>query len=76
MGFRMILRNVEVLIDKGEFSKSAEWINIRKEITESIQSLEHPLGAGKFLLRDESGKKAGRAAVSSPFVTCFVKSSN
>jgi hypothetical protein len=55
----VILRKVEFLIDKGQFSRSIDWQKIQNEISESIKSLEHPAGAGKFILRDERGKKRG-----------------
>jgi hypothetical protein len=67
----MILRKVDVLIDKGKFSKSPEWANIRKEITEAIQSMEHPAGAGKFILRDESGKERGKGSGVKPIRDMF-----
>ncbi len=67
----MILRKVEVLIDEGGFSRSTEWVKIRNEIVESIESLEHPAGAGRFLLRDELGKKRGEGSGVKPIRDMF-----
>jgi hypothetical protein len=67
----MILKKIEVLIDKGDFSKSAEWTSIRNEIVESIQSLEHPAGAGKFILRNELGKERGKGSGVKPIRDMF-----
>jgi hypothetical protein len=67
----MILKKIEVLIDKGGFPKSEEWVKIRNEITQCIQSLEHPVGAGKFILRDEFGKKRGEGSGVKPIRDMF-----
>lgn len=67
----MILKKVEVLIKKGEFPQSEEWKKIRNEINQSIQSLEHPAGAGKFILRDELGKKRGKGSGVKPIRDMF-----
>lgn len=67
----MILKKIEVLIDKGGFSRSAEWTSIRNEIVESIQSLEHPVGAGRFILRDELGKERGKGSGVKPIRDMF-----
>lgn len=67
----MILKKIEVLIDKGGFPKSEEWVKIRNEITQCIQSLEHPVGAGKFILRDEFGKKRGKGSGVKPIRDMF-----
>jgi hypothetical protein len=69
----MIIRKVEVLIDKGSFSQSTAWKRIQSDILESIKSLEHPIGAGKFILRDELGKKRGKGSGVKPIRDMFCK---
>lgn len=69
----MILKRTEILIDRGNFSKSEDWRGIRSEIIQSIRSLEHPPGAGRFILRNESGKKRGKGRVElNQLETCSV----
>jgi hypothetical protein len=67
----MMLKKIELLIEKGEFPKSEEWVKIQNEITESIRSLEHPAGAGKFILKDELGKKRGKGSGVKPIRDMF-----
>jgi len=63
----------ETLIDKGEFSKSDAWKKIRNDILQSIQSMEHPKGYGKFLLKDERGKERGKGSGVKPIRDMFVE---
>lgn len=69
----MILNKIEVLIDKGEFSKSEEWAKIRSELVESVHLLEHPVGAGRFILKDEFGKKRGKGSGVKPIRDMFCR---
>jgi hypothetical protein len=61
----------EILIDRGDFSKSESWNKIKSDIIQSIQALEYPKGAGKFILRNESGKKRGRGSGVKPIRDMF-----
>jgi hypothetical protein len=47
------LVKTEVLIDKGNFSGSSEWSDIRSEIESTIKAMEWPAGSGKFTLFDQ-----------------------
>lgn len=50
---------MEVLIDKGDFSKSDDWKRIDGEIKKAIASIEWPKGSGSFTIHAQSGKKRG-----------------
>ena len=67
----MKLVRTEILIDRGDFSKSESWKKIKNDIIQSIQALEYPKGAGKFILKDESGKKRGRGSGVKPIRDMF-----
>jgi hypothetical protein len=47
------LVKTEVLIDRGAFSGSSEWNEIRSEIESTIKAMEWPAGSGKFTLFDQ-----------------------
>ncbi|MCJ7761705.1 hypothetical protein MUP59_11290, partial [Candidatus Bathyarchaeota archaeon] len=63
----------EVLIDRGQFSKSEIWQRINDDITRTIRSLEHPRGYGKFVLKDEMGKKRGKGSGVKPIRDMFTQ---
>jgi hypothetical protein len=50
---------MEVLIDKGDFSISADWKRIESEIRQAIASIGWPPGSGSFTIYKQSGKKRG-----------------
>ena len=49
---------MEVLIDKGNFSKSEDWKRIESEIKRTVSSIEWPKGSGSFTIHAQSGSKA------------------
>jgi hypothetical protein len=53
----MIVNPITTLIDKGDFSKSQYFKRVLNDIYRSIDLIEWPPGAGKFLLYAQSGKK-------------------
>ncbi|MFO7970852.1 MAG: hypothetical protein R6U40_03785 [Desulfobacterales bacterium] len=53
---------MEVLIDKGDFSKSDEWKTIYDQIQHAIASIEWPPGSGSFTIHKQSGKKRGEGS--------------
>ncbi len=55
----MKIVRIERLIDVGQFSSSNDWKQIEKHVTQSIKSIEWPLGSGSFTLYKQSGKKRG-----------------
>lgn len=71
-GVLLKLCRTEILIDRGQFSASNDWITIRKEIENAIKSMEWPAGSGKFTLYDESGKKRGQGSGVVPIKQMFV----
>jgi hypothetical protein len=64
---------MEILIDRGQFSASDDWIAIRSEIENAIKSMEWPPGSGKFTLYDESGKGRGQGSGVKPIKDMFVR---
>ena len=58
----MKIVTVERIIDKGNFSHSAAWRQIERQITDAIRSVEWPSGSGAFTLYDEPGKKRGKGS--------------
>jgi len=67
------LVRTELLIDRGDFSFSNDWRNIRKEIETAIASMEHPPGAGKFILNDEKGKGRKKGNGVLPIKEMFIR---
>lgn len=55
----MKLEKFELLIDKGNFSKSNDWRLIRSHIEQAINKIEWPVGSGSFTLFDQPGKARG-----------------
>ena len=62
----MKIIQIEILIDKGPFSKSKDWIRIKKQLYEAIKSVEWPIGSGSFILYDQPGKKRGEGSGVTP----------
>jgi hypothetical protein len=50
---------MEILVDKGPFSSSAEWQTIYSQLQTAISSVVWPPGSKTFTVRKESGKKRG-----------------
>ena len=50
---------IETLISCGEFAASKDWEAIRERIVANICEMEWPVGAGRFLINPQSGKKRG-----------------
>lgn len=67
----MRLMKIEMLVNKGDFSKSEDWRRIKNALVQAIQSLEYPKGAGRFILKDESGKKRGEGSGVKPIRDMF-----
>ena len=67
----MKIVKIETLLDIGGFSNSEEWKKIYEELVSSIKSLEYPKGSGKFILRDERGKKRGMGSGVKPIKEMF-----
>jgi hypothetical protein len=53
---------MEILIDKGNFSKSDEWRTIYIQIQQAIAAIEWPPGSGSFTIHKQSGKKRGEGS--------------
>ncbi len=64
---------IEILIDGGGFSATAEWATIQSHIITSIQAVEWPPGSGSFTLYDEPGKKRGEGSGVKPIKEAFVQ---
>ena len=63
---------MEVLIDKGHFSKSQIWKTLQKHIHESIQAVVWPPGSDKFTIYPQSGKKRGEGNGVKPIKNSFM----
>lgn len=61
------------LIDRGEFSTSPTWYRILNDLTESIEAIEWPVGTGKFILHDDTGRGRGRGNGVTPIREIFQK---
>lgn len=48
-----------VLLSRGAFAQSNEWIAIRDTVHSAIAQAEWPIGAGNFIIHPQSGKKSG-----------------
>lgn len=48
-----------VLLSRGAFAQSNEWIAIRDTVHAAIAQAEWPIGAGNFIIHPQSGKKSG-----------------
>jgi len=68
----MKLVTMEILIDKGQFSLSAEWAKIHDQIKEAIKAVNWPPGSGSFTIRKESGKKRGQGSGVKPIKEAFM----
>lgn len=55
----MKIAETVILLESGDFSKSAEWQAIRDDIHAAIVQAEWPVGSGSFTIYPESGKKSG-----------------
>jgi len=56
----MRIVRIERLIDEGDFSRSADWQAIQKQVSDAISAVVWPPGSGSFTLYDEPGKSRGR----------------
>lgn len=56
----MKITRIETILSKGKYVKSAEWKAIQNQIYTSILEIEHPKGAGEFIIFPESGKGRGK----------------
>ena len=61
------------LIDSNDFSKTDEWNQIYKHITDAIYKVEWPPGSGSFTLFDEPGKSRGMGNGVKPIKEAFMK---
>lgn len=65
---------MEVLIDKGDFSKSDEQKTIYDQIQQAIAAIEWPPGSGSFTIHKQSGKKRGEGSGVKPIKdACMAK---
>ena len=48
-----------VLLSRGAFAQSNEWVAIRNTVHAAIAQAEWPIGAGDFIIHPQSGKKSG-----------------
>jgi hypothetical protein len=72
-GILLKLCRTEILVDRGGFSASDDWISIRTEIEKAIEAMEWPPGSGKFTLYDDTGKGRGRGNGVKPIKEMFVR---
>lgn len=56
----MKIAETVVLLQRGDFATSAEWLEIREEIHAAITQSEWPTATGSFTIYPESGKKSGK----------------
>ena len=65
---------MEVLIDKGDFSRNDEWKTIYDQIQQAIAAIEWPPGSGSFTIHKQSGKKRGEGSGVKPIKdACMTK---
>ncbi|MCD6298737.1 MAG: restriction endonuclease [Deltaproteobacteria bacterium] len=70
----MKFMKMEVLIDKGDFSKSDEWKTIYDQIQQAIAAIEWPPGSSSFTIHKQSGKKRGQGSGVKPIKdACMAK---
>jgi hypothetical protein len=55
----MRIEHVELLVSRGSFPNSKEWLKIRKALHVAIEKVDWPPGSGKFSIYPQSGKKSG-----------------
>lgn len=60
-----------ILADMGNKIAGSDWTGIHRDYTTAIQQIEHPPGAGKFILRGRVGKENRNGVV--PIKTSFVQ---
>ncbi len=53
------IERIVTLVSKGDFPEQKDWITSRKKLHAAIRAIEHPPGAGQFMIYPESGKKRG-----------------
>jgi hypothetical protein len=70
--WQMKFVKLEILIDKGDFSKSKEWDTIFSNIKESIEAVRWPPGASTFTIHKQSGKKRGEGSGVKPIKDAFM----
>lgn len=63
---------MEVLIDKGGFSKSEIWKTLQNHILESIKAVVWPPGSDNFTIYPQSGKKRGEGNGVKPIKDSFM----
>ncbi len=72
-GILLKLCRTEILIDRGQFSASADWAKVHAEIENAIRSMDWPPGSGKFTLYDDVGKGTGEGNGVKPIKEMFVR---
>jgi len=68
----MKLVKIEILIDKGAFSRSKEWDTILDNIKASVKAVRWPPGASTFTIHKQSGKKRGEGSGVKPIKDAFM----
>ena len=68
----MKLVRTEILIDKGHFSSSSVWQEIKTQISQAIKAVEWPPGSGSFTILKQSGKKRGEGSGVKPIKAAFM----
>ena len=68
----MKLVSMEILIDKGPFSSSTDWQEIKTQISQAIKAVEWPPGSGSFAIHKQSGKKRGEGSGVKPIKEAFM----
>jgi hypothetical protein len=68
----MKLIKTEILIDKGPFSSSSDWQEIKTQIAQAIKAVEWPPGSGSFTILKQSGKKRGEGSGVKPIKKAFM----
>ena len=68
----MKLVKMEVLIDKGTFTSTAEWARIYNQVKEAIEAVDWPPGSGTFTILKQSGKKRGEGSGVTPIKKAFM----
>jgi hypothetical protein len=73
LGKHLKLVKTEILVDKGKFSSTEDWLRIRNDVEAAIMSMEWPPGSGKFTLYDEQGKGRGKGNGVKPIKEMFAR---
>ena len=49
-----------ILFDQGDVAASADWRDLHESYVRSIQSIEHPLGSGRMIMRRKVKSPTGK----------------